>query len=78
MQLQFDSEDGFIVGLWQALVISFSIIADNASISTVMLFYDIMLTFADEVELIWSQRFSLVTVLWHIVRFFHLLIRNLH
>ena len=32
-----------------------------------MLFYDICLTFGEEVEKIWSQRFSLVTVLWFMV-----------
>ncbi|KAF8737110.1 hypothetical protein AX14_013466 [Amanita brunnescens Koide BX004] len=46
------------------------LIAKMVSLSAcVMLFYDIMLTFADEVELIWSQKFSLVTVLWHINRY---------
>ncbi|KAF8338615.1 hypothetical protein F5887DRAFT_982075 [Amanita rubescens] len=35
----------------------------------VMLFYDIMLTFADEVELIWSRRFSFVSVLWYLNRY---------
>ncbi|KAF8623002.1 hypothetical protein AX15_006594 [Amanita polypyramis BW_CC] len=35
----------------------------------VMCFYDIMLTFADEVELIWSRRFTFVSLLWYINRY---------
>ena len=41
----------------------------HLSIPSVMLFYDIMLTFADEVEFIWSRRFSFVSVLWYLVSF---------
>ncbi|KAK2464699.1 hypothetical protein APHAL10511_003275 [Amanita phalloides] len=37
--------------------------------SCVMLYYDMMLTFADEVELIWSQKFSFVSVLWYLNRY---------
>lgn len=35
---------------------------------TVMLFYDMALTFGDEVEKIWKQRFTGATVLWSLVR----------
>ena len=34
----------------------------------VMLFYDIVITFGDEVEKIWKKRFSGATVLWVVVR----------
>ena len=34
----------------------------------VMLFYDMFLTFGDEVEKIWTQPFSLAQVLWFVVR----------
>lgn len=34
-----------------------------------MVYYDTMLTFADEVELIWKQKFSLMTVLWFLVEY---------
>ena len=34
---------------------------------SVMLFYDIVLTFGDEVEKIWKQRFTGATVLWCLV-----------
>ncbi|KAH8075986.1 hypothetical protein BXZ70DRAFT_1013083 [Cristinia sonorae] len=37
--------------------------------SCVMLFYDMVLTFGDEVEKIWKQRFSGATVLWCINRY---------
>lgn len=33
----------------------------------VMLFYDIAITFGDEVEKIWKQRFTGATVLWFMV-----------
>ena len=33
----------------------------------VMLFYDIAITFGDEVEKIWKQRFTGATVLWFLV-----------
>lgn len=33
-----------------------------------MLFYDIAITFGDEVEKIWKQRFTGATVLWFLVR----------
>lgn len=33
-----------------------------------MLFYDIVITFGDEVEKIWKQRFTVATVLWFLVR----------
>ncbi|THH31439.1 hypothetical protein EUX98_g2761 [Antrodiella citrinella] len=36
--------------------------------SCVMLFYDIAITFGDEVEKIWKQRFTGATVLWCLVR----------
>ena len=32
-----------------------------------MLFYDIVITFGDEVERIWKQRFTGATVLWFLV-----------
>ena len=32
-----------------------------------MLFYDIAITFGDEVEKIWKQRFTGATVLWFLV-----------
>ena len=32
-----------------------------------MLFYDIAITFGDEVERIWKQRFTGATVLWFMV-----------
>ena len=32
-----------------------------------MLFYDIVITFPDEVEKIWKQRFTGATVLWFLV-----------
>ena len=32
-----------------------------------MLFYDIVLTFGEEVEKVWKQRFTGVTVLWFLV-----------
>lgn len=32
-----------------------------------MLFYDIFITFGEEVERIWKQRFSVATVLWFMV-----------
>ena len=32
-----------------------------------MLFYDILITFGDEVEKIWKQRFTGATVLWFLV-----------
>ena len=35
----------------------------------VMLFYDIMLTFADEVERIWKRKISMMSVLFLLVRF---------
>ncbi|KAK2464642.1 hypothetical protein APHAL10511_003335 [Amanita phalloides] len=35
----------------------------------VMIYYDIMLTFADEVELIWSKKFSFFSLLWYINRY---------
>ena len=34
---------------------------------TVMLFYDIAITFGDEVERIWKQRFTGATILWFLV-----------
>ena len=34
-----------------------------------MLFYDIAITFGDEVEKIWKQRFTGATVLWFLVSF---------
>ncbi|TCD68149.1 hypothetical protein EIP91_011427 [Steccherinum ochraceum] len=37
--------------------------------SCVMLFYDIVLTFGDEVEKIWKQRFTGATVLWCLNRY---------
>ncbi|KAI0358794.1 hypothetical protein OH77DRAFT_1105488 [Trametes cingulata] len=37
--------------------------------SCVMLFYDIMITFGDEVENIWKQRFTGATVLWFLNRY---------
>ena len=33
-----------------------------------MLFYDMSITFGDEVERIWKQRFTGATVLWFLVR----------
>jgi len=33
-----------------------------------MLFYDIMLTFADEVERIWKRKFSVMSILFLLVR----------
>ena len=33
-----------------------------------MLFYDMAITFSDEVEKIWKQRFTGATVLWFMVR----------
>ena len=35
--------------------------------SAVMLFYDIAITFGDEVERIWKQRFTGATILWFLV-----------
>lgn len=35
--------------------------------AVVMLFYDIAITFGDEVEKIWKQRFTGATVLWFMV-----------
>ncbi|EJD07873.1 uncharacterized protein FOMMEDRAFT_138010 [Fomitiporia mediterranea MF3/22] len=35
----------------------------------VMLFYDILITFGDEVEKIWKQRFSFATILWFMNRY---------
>lgn len=32
-----------------------------------MLFYDIAITFGDEVEKIWKQRFTGATILWFMV-----------
>ena len=32
-----------------------------------MLYYDILITFGEEVEKIWQQRFTFVTVLWFMV-----------
>ncbi len=40
----------------------------NAPCVSVMLFYDIAITFGDEVERIWKQRFTGATVLWFLVR----------
>ncbi|OCH84035.1 hypothetical protein OBBRIDRAFT_840014 [Obba rivulosa] len=37
--------------------------------SCTMLWYDIILTFGDEVEKIWKQRFTGATVLWFINRY---------
>ncbi|THG97319.1 hypothetical protein EW026_g4656 [Hermanssonia centrifuga] len=37
--------------------------------SCVMLFYDILITFGDEVEKIWRQRFTGATVLWFLNRY---------
>ncbi|KAI0795650.1 hypothetical protein C8Q75DRAFT_460586 [Abortiporus biennis] len=37
--------------------------------SCVMLFYDIVLTFGDEVERIWKQRFTGATILWFLNRY---------
>ncbi|KLO06239.1 hypothetical protein SCHPADRAFT_946246 [Schizopora paradoxa] len=37
--------------------------------SCVMLFYDIFITFGDEVEKIWKQRFTVATVLWFMNRY---------
>lgn len=34
---------------------------------TVMIFYDIMITFGDEVERIWKRRFTGATALWFLV-----------
>lgn len=33
-----------------------------------MLFYDIAITFGDEVEKIWKQPFTMATILWYLVR----------
>lgn len=42
--------------------------ADGArAFAVVMLFYDIAITFGDEVEKIWKQRFTGATVLWFMV-----------
>ena len=38
-------------------------------VAAVMLFYDIAITFGDEVEKIWKRPFSGATVLWTLVRF---------
>ena len=38
----------------------------------VMLFYDILLTFGEEVERIWMKKFSHFTVLWFLVKFWFL------
>lgn len=38
------------------------------SFFTVMLFYDMFITFGDEVEKIWKQKFTVATVLWFMVR----------
>jgi len=34
-----------------------------------MLFYDIVITFGQEVERIWMRKLSMVTILWFLVRF---------
>jgi len=36
-----------------------------------MLFYDIAITFGQEVEVIWARKFSMVSLLWFLVRRFH-------
>jgi len=37
--------------------------------SCVMLFYDMFITFGDEVEKIWKQKFTVATVLWFMNRY---------
>jgi len=37
----------------------------------VMLFYDIAITFGEEVEVIWARKFSIVSWLWFLVRDLH-------
>jgi len=36
-----------------------------------MLFYDIAITFGEEVEVIWARKFSIVSWLWFLVRDLH-------
>jgi len=36
-----------------------------------MLLYDIAITFGQEVEVIWARKFSMVSLLWFLVRRFH-------
>ena len=50
---------------------SFSILCVYEKMPTsqeVMLFYDIVITFGQEVEHIWMRKFSLITILWALVR----------
>jgi len=35
-----------------------------------MLFYDIAITFGEEVEVIWARKFTMVSLLWFLVRRF--------
>ena len=42
-----------------------AVVNDNSAV--VMLFYDILITFGEEVEHIWRKKFTCFTVLWFLV-----------
>ncbi|KAF8525578.1 hypothetical protein BU17DRAFT_62721 [Hysterangium stoloniferum] len=54
------------------------VLTSNVVAASMVIFYDYVLTFNDEVELIWKQKLSWVSVMFYITRYLTILIRFAH